>query len=160
MASFSFHLFINSQSLHCKFMLWLGLVYIHFQSFCCKFMIWLELVYVHYQGLHCKFRIWLALVYVLSQNLCCTFRLGLGLVYVHSQSLRCKLTNYEVTCSGYKSIESQICFASQQAQLTLWTPEVGIPTLRKLPYAARMRYTVGTVCYRTRQKSIYLRHGV
>ena len=44
--------------------------------------------------------------------------------------------------------------------LTLWTPEVGIPTLRKLPYAARMRYTVGTVCYRTRQKSVYLRHGV
>ena len=26
--------------------------------------------------------------------------------------------------------------------LTLWTPEDGIPTLRKLPYAARLRYTV------------------
>ena len=55
--------------------------------------------------------------------------------------------------------------------LTLWTPEVGIPTLRKLPYAARKRYTVGTVCYRTcqtvgtvcyrtHQKSVYLRHDV
>ena len=46
------------------------------------------------------------------------------------------------------------------ASLTLWTPEDGIPTLRKLPYDARMRYTVGTVCYRTRQKTVYLRHGV
>ena len=44
--------------------------------------------------------------------------------------------------------------------LTLWTPEDGIPTLRKLPYAARMWYTVGTVFYRTRQKMVYLRHGV
>ena len=49
---------------------------------------------------------------------------------------------------------------SSHHALTLWTPEVGIPTLRKLPYAARRRYTVGTVCYRTRQKSVYLRHGV
>ena len=40
------------------------------------------------------------------------------------------------------------------AVLTLWTPEVGIPTLRKLPYAARMRHTVGTVCYR-RARSRY-----
>ena len=30
--------------------------------------------------------------------------------------------------------------------LTLWTQQVGIPTLRKLPYAARSQYTVGTVC--------------
>ena len=45
-------------------------------------------------------------------------------------------------------------------ELTLWTPEVSIPTLRKLSYAARRRYTVGTVCYRMRQKSVYLRHGI
>ena len=44
--------------------------------------------------------------------------------------------------------------------LTLWTPEDGIPTLRKLPYAARLRYTVRTACYRTRRKTVYLRHGV
>ena len=30
--------------------------------------------------------------------------------------------------------------------LTLWTPEDGIPTLRKLSYAAGLRYTVQTDC--------------
>ena len=44
--------------------------------------------------------------------------------------------------------------------LTLWTPEDGISTLRKLPYAAGLRYTVRTACYRTRRKTVYLRHGV
>ena len=44
--------------------------------------------------------------------------------------------------------------------LTLRTPEAGIPTLRKLPYGARSRYTVGTVCQRLRQKSVYRRHSV
>ena len=57
---------------------------------------------------------------------------------------------------GFKKPHNNISFL----HLTLWTPEVGIPTLRKLPYAARRRYTVGTVCYRTRQKSVYLWHGV
>ena len=32
--------------------------------------------------------------------------------------------------------------------LTLWTPEVGIPTLRILSYAVRSRYTDGTVYQR------------
>ena len=44
--------------------------------------------------------------------------------------------------------------------ITLKTPDAGIPTLRKLPYGARSRYTVGTVCQRLRQKSVYRRHGV
>ena len=44
--------------------------------------------------------------------------------------------------------------------LTLWTPDVGIPALRKLPYDARSRYTVGTVYQCHCQKPIYRRHGI
>ena len=43
--------------------------------------------------------------------------------------------------------------------LTLWTPEDGIPTLRKLLYAAGLRYTVQTARYHTRRKTVYLRYG-
>ena len=44
--------------------------------------------------------------------------------------------------------------------LTLWTLEDGIPTLRKLPYAAGLLYTVQTARYHTRRKTVYLRYGV
>ena len=52
------------------------------------------------------------------------------------------------------------CELGFEKVLTLWTPEDGILTLRKLPYAARLRYTVQTARYRTRRKTVYLRHGV
>ena len=42
--------------------------------------------------------------------------------------------------------------------LTLWTPEDGIPTLHKLPYAAGLRYTVQTARYHTRRQTVYLRN--
>ena len=44
--------------------------------------------------------------------------------------------------------------------LTLWTPGDGIPTFRKLSYAAGLRYTVQTARYRTRRQTVYPRHGV
>ena len=44
--------------------------------------------------------------------------------------------------------------------LTLWTPEDGIPTSLKLPYAAGLRYTVQTARYHMRRKTVYLRYGV
>ena len=50
---------------------------------------------------------------------------------------------------------SSLVSLSAPSLLTLRTPEAGIPTLRKLPYGARSRYTVGTVCQRPRQKSVY-----
>ena len=43
--------------------------------------------------------------------------------------------------------------------LTLWTPEDGIPTICKLPYAAKLRYTVQTARYHTRRQMVYLRYG-
>ena len=48
----------------------------------------------------------------------------------------------------------------EETILTRWTPEDGIPTLRKLPYAAGLRYTVQTARYHTRRKTVYLRYGV
>ena len=45
-------------------------------------------------------------------------------------------------------------------KLTLWTPDAGIPALRKLPYGAISRYTVGTVYQRHCQKPVYRRHGI
>ena len=46
------------------------------------------------------------------------------------------------------------------SQLTLRTSEADIPTLRKLPYAIRSRYTGGTEINARRQKSVYWRHGM
>ena len=43
--------------------------------------------------------------------------------------------------------------------LTLWTPEDSIPTFRKLPNAAKLRYTVQTASYRTRRPTVYHRYG-
>ena len=42
--------------------------------------------------------------------------------------------------------------------LTLWTPEDGIPTLRKKSHAAGLRYTVQTARYHTRRRTVYLRY--
>ena len=44
--------------------------------------------------------------------------------------------------------------------LTLKTSVVSIPTLRKLPYGVRSRYTDGTEVNARRQKSVYRRHGM
>ena len=35
----------------------------------------------------------------------------------------------------------------------MWTPEAGIPTLRKIPYGARSRYSGGTVYQRHRPEA-------
>ena len=43
--------------------------------------------------------------------------------------------------------------------LTLWTPEDGIPTFRKLPNAAKLRYTVQTASYHARRLTVYHRYG-
>ena len=44
--------------------------------------------------------------------------------------------------------------------LTLWTPGDGLPTLRKLSYAARSLLTDGTVYQRRRQETVDRRHGI
>ena len=44
--------------------------------------------------------------------------------------------------------------------LTLRTSEAGIPTLCKLPYGVRSRYTGSTEANARRQKSVYRRHGM
>ena len=43
--------------------------------------------------------------------------------------------------------------------LTLWTPEDGIPTFRKRPNAAKLRYTVQTASYQARRPTVYHRYG-
>ena len=43
--------------------------------------------------------------------------------------------------------------------LTLWTPEDGIPTFRKCPNAAKLRYTVQTASYKSRRPTVYHRYG-
>ena len=42
------------------------------------------------------------------------------------------------------------CNKNAVGVLTLWTPDASIPALRKLPYAVKRRYTVGTVYQRHR----------
>ena len=49
--------------------------------------------------------------------------------------------------------------SSNPKHLTLWTPEDGIPTICKLPYAAGLLYTVQTARYHTRRQTVYLRYG-
>ena len=44
--------------------------------------------------------------------------------------------------------------------LTLRMSEAGIPTLRKLPYGVRSRYTGGTEVNARRPKSVYRQHGM
>ena len=68
-----------------------------------------------------------------------------------------RLVTTSVTCH---SVEYRWFLIWFNLFLTFWTPEDGIPTLRKLPYAASLRYTVRTACYRTHRKTVYLRHGV
>ena len=43
--------------------------------------------------------------------------------------------------------------------LTLWTPEDGIPTFRKCPNAAKLRYTVQMASYKPRRPTVYHRYG-
>ena len=45
------------------------------------------------------------------------------------------------------------------SNLTLWTPEDGIPTFRKRPNAAKLRYTVQTASYQARRPTVYHRYG-
>ena len=48
---------------------------------------------------------------------------------------------------------------AKKSALTLWTPEDGIPTFRKCPNAAKLRYTVQMASYKPRRPTVYHRYG-
>ena len=66
---------------------------------------------------------------------------------------------YQTSATDVRCHYAQFSEKNEVSILTLWTPEDGIPTLRKLPYAAELRYTVQTARYHTRRKTVYLRYG-
>ena len=58
----------------------------------------------------------------------------------------------------YHDYSRQVIY-SQKSCLTLWTPEDGIPTFRKCPNAAKLRYTVQMASYKPRRPTVYHRYG-
>ena len=67
-------------------------------------------------------------------------------------------TNLEIPIANLET-DSHILAAPISKFLTLWTPEDGIPTFRKCPNAAKLRYTVQTASYKPRRPTVYHRYG-
>ena len=122
----------------------------------CDFYIISDIVDTKLKGLRQK-KMLIELADVIADIVSCLFRKSLSSGDIPDDW---KSANFNaIFKKGFKYSPGNYRSVSLTVQLTLWTPEDGIPTICKLPYAAGLLYTVQTARYHTRRQTVYLRYG-